>query len=135
MYVLGMKKNLVSISMLEDCGYDVLFSKGKAFLHHIASGKVKRIGVQVNNLYKLDIEDCVSLSTKAEKVQSGDIGELWHRRVGNLHHRALKIMQQISIRLPKGTLEHRDTCKGCTLGKYTKATFHDKGSRAQAILE
>ena len=36
MYVLGMKKNLVSISMLEDCGYDVIFRKGKVFLHHIA---------------------------------------------------------------------------------------------------
>eukprot|EP00253_Pinus_taeda_P028384 PITA_28384 len=32
MYVLGMKKNLVSISMLEDRGYDVIFSKGKEFL-------------------------------------------------------------------------------------------------------
>eukprot|EP00253_Pinus_taeda_P016792 PITA_16792 len=32
MYVLEMKKNLVSISMLEDRGYDVIFSKGKVFL-------------------------------------------------------------------------------------------------------
>ena len=44
-------------------------------------------------------------------------------------------MQQISTGVPKGTLEQRDTCKGCTLGKYTKATFHDKDSRAQEILE
>jgi len=44
-------------------------------------------------------------------------------------------MQQISIGLPKGALEQRDTCKGCTLGKYTKSTFHDKESRAQVILE
>ena len=31
MYVLRMKNNLVSISMLEDKCYDVIFSKGKAF--------------------------------------------------------------------------------------------------------
>jgi len=37
-YVLGLKKNLVSITMLEDKGYDVLFSKGKAFLRHIGTG-------------------------------------------------------------------------------------------------
>ena len=37
MYVLGLKKNLVSVSMLEDHGYDVIFSKGKSFLRHIAS--------------------------------------------------------------------------------------------------
>ena len=32
MHVLGLKKNLVSVAMLEDRGYDVVFSDGKAFL-------------------------------------------------------------------------------------------------------
>ena len=105
MYVLGLKKNLVSVAMLEDHGYDVIFNKGKAFLHHIASGKVKQIRVWVKNLYKLDVEDCASLSTKVEKVQSRDISELWHRGLGHLHHGAMNITQQISTRLPKGTLE------------------------------
>ena len=31
-YVPGLKKNLASIAMLEDKGYDVIFSKVKAFL-------------------------------------------------------------------------------------------------------
>ena len=45
MYVTGLKKTLVFISMLEDRGYDVISSKGKAFLCHIATGQVKRIGI------------------------------------------------------------------------------------------
>eukprot|EP00253_Pinus_taeda_P024680 PITA_24680 len=40
-YVLGLKKNLVSIAMLEDKGYDVVFSKGKVFLRHIGTGQTK----------------------------------------------------------------------------------------------
>ena len=36
-YVPGLKKNLVSIVMLEDKGYNVVFSKGKAFLRHITT--------------------------------------------------------------------------------------------------
>ena len=64
MYVPGLKKNLVLVSMLEDHGYDVIFSKGKAFIDHIASRQVKWIRVQVKKLYKLDVEDCISLSTK-----------------------------------------------------------------------
>ena len=32
MHVPGLKKNLVSVTMLEDRGYDVVFSEGKAFL-------------------------------------------------------------------------------------------------------
>ena len=66
MHVSGLKKNLVSVSMLEDCVYDVIFSEGKAFHRHICSIKVKRIGVQVKKLYKLDVEECVALSTKVE---------------------------------------------------------------------
>jgi len=65
-----LKKNLVSVAMLKDCGYDVIFSKGKDFLHHIASRQVKWIRVRVKNLYKLDVEDCATLNTKVEKVQS-----------------------------------------------------------------
>ena len=38
MYVPRLKKNLVSISMLEDRGCDVILSKGKVFLRHIATG-------------------------------------------------------------------------------------------------
>jgi hypothetical protein len=32
MHVPGLKKNLVSVAMLEDRGYDVVFSDGKAFM-------------------------------------------------------------------------------------------------------
>ena len=31
LYVLGLKKNLVSVATLEDKGYDVIFSRGKAY--------------------------------------------------------------------------------------------------------
>ena len=135
MHVPSLKKNLVSVAMLEDRGYDMIFSKGKAFLHHIALGQVKHIKVWVKNLYKLDAEDCTALSMKVEKVQSRDITDLWHKRLGHLHHGALKIVQQISMGLPKGKLEKRDTCKMCTLGNYNKDSFHDKYNRSQVILD
>eukprot|EP00253_Pinus_taeda_P028568 PITA_28568 len=134
-YVPGLKNNLVSVAMLEDKGYDVVFSKGKAFLRHITTGQTKRIGIRVKNLYKLEVDDYATLSTKVEFVQSQEIGKLWHRWLSHLHHGALKIMQQISTGLPKGKLEQVDTCKGCTFGKYTKSSFHDRDSRAEAILE
>jgi len=79
MYVSRLKKNLVSVSMLDDKGYDVIFLKGKVFLLHIATGQGKKIGIPVKNLYKQGVEECATLITKAERVQSQDIGELWHR--------------------------------------------------------
>ena len=65
---------------------------------------------------------------------SRDEGELWHMRLGHLHHGALKILQQISIELPKGTLAQSDQCKGCIMGKFVKTTFHEKENRASVIL-
>ena len=45
MHVPGLKKNLISVAMLEDKGYDVVFSEGKDFLHSKAIGETRRIGV------------------------------------------------------------------------------------------
>ena len=45
MHVPRLTKNLVSMSVLADKGYDVIFSKGKAFLQHIAMGKVNKLGI------------------------------------------------------------------------------------------
>ena len=39
MHVLGLKNNIVSVAMLEDKGYDVVFSEGKAFLRSKATGE------------------------------------------------------------------------------------------------
>ena len=86
--------------MLEDRGYDVDFSEEKAFLCHKATGQVKNIGVRVNNLYKLDVYGCAALSSKVGEVVSWETSELWHRRLGHLHHCALRIMQQIYTSLP-----------------------------------
>jgi hypothetical protein len=48
----------------------------------------------------LEVDGYDAMMGKTEKVVSWDEGEFWHRRLGHLHHGALKIMQQISTRLP-----------------------------------
>lgn len=67
-HVPGLKKNLVSVAMLEDRGYDVIFSEGKAFLRHKTIEEEKNMGIRVNNLYKMDVDGCVALMGKANKV-------------------------------------------------------------------
>ena len=53
MHVPGLKKNLISVEMLEVKGYDVVFIEGKAFLRSKATGETQRIGIRVKNLYQL----------------------------------------------------------------------------------
>jgi hypothetical protein len=86
LYVPRMKRNLVSISALEDKGYKITFSEGRVLAwhkdSHISVSKV--IGVRENSLYRLTIKpvqvllyDTISLS------------ELWHRRLVHIHYRSL----------------------------------------------
>ena len=68
MDVLGLKKNLVSVAMLEDRGYDVVFSSGIAYLRRKAIGQVKKIGIRVKNLYMLQVDGCGAMIGKEKKV-------------------------------------------------------------------
>ena len=92
MHVPGLKKNLVSVAMLEDRGYDVVFSEGKKFMRHKTMSQTRRIEIQVKNLYKLEVDGYVAMMGKEEEVVSWDEGELWHRRLGHLRHGSLKIL-------------------------------------------
>ena len=67
-------------------------------------GQDNKIGIRVKNIYKLDVDACTTLMGKVDKVVSRDEGKLWYKRLGHLHHGALKVMLQISTRLPMGTL-------------------------------
>ena len=67
MHVSGLKNNLVLIAMLEDKGYDVVFNEGKAFLWHKTTGQTRKIGIQVKNLYKLEVDGCATMVGKQKK--------------------------------------------------------------------
>jgi hypothetical protein len=66
MHVPVLKKNLVSVAMLEDKGYDVVFSSGIAYLRHIETSQVKKIGIQVKNIYMLEVDDCVAIDRQSK---------------------------------------------------------------------
>jgi hypothetical protein len=67
-------------------------------------------------------------------TSSRDLCELWHRRMGHLHHGDLRIVREITIGISEFSIEHDDVCRGCDLGKYTKAPFPGQDSRTIGII-
>lgn len=61
-----------------------------SYLKHVANGQVKQIHVEVKNIYRIDVDACVTLSSKPKHVQGRDDGEIWNRHMRHLHHGALK---------------------------------------------
>ena len=63
-----------------------------------------------------------------------EFGNLWHRRLGHLHYRALPVFEKMVKGMPKLSNVHNDVCKGCAIGKNTKGSFHKSESRSKVTL-
>ena len=89
-YVLGLKKNIVSVSCIEDKGFKVLFDDGRVLLYP-KSGSAsdsRVIGVRHGRMYKMVFEVAGALACM---ISDRDLCELWHKRMGHLHHGAFRI--------------------------------------------
>jgi hypothetical protein len=135
LYVPGLKKNLVSVSTIEEKGYEVLFRDGQMLLFPRGSSitLAKVIGTRHERLYKFLFQPVRALINSTSS--SGDLCEIWHRRMAHLHHGALRVLREMVTGVPDFSSEHHELCKGCTLGKYTKTAFPSSDSRAAGILD
>eukprot|EP00253_Pinus_taeda_P005584 PITA_05584 len=126
-----MKKNLISVSAMEEKGFDVTFSGEQVLMHprgaSITSAKV--IGTRSGKLYKFNFQSAgvlvssTSDSTHNSTSNSRDLCELWHRRMALMHQGALRVLREITTGVPDFSVEHYEVYKGCALGNYVaKAT-------------
>jgi hypothetical protein len=134
LYVLGLKKNLISVSSIQDRGFEVSFRGTKVLIHpkgsSVTSGRV--IGTREGNLYRLLFQPLYALSSSNNNSQ---LCELWHWRMAHLHHGALRLLREIVTGFPLFNTEHREVCRGCALGKYTKTVFPSSDSRLAGVQD
>lgn len=132
LFVPGIKRNLISISTLEDKGYQVSFVEGKV-LAWKKNSSIKiacEICVHYEILYRLSTHPFQALAH-----DSMSTSELWHKIFTHLNFKTLSCMEKMVIGIPKLNQEHDGVCKGCALGKNIKSPFHNSESRAKGTLE
>ena len=101
LYVLGLKKNLLSVGVLEDKGYTVAFTNGKAIMWS-SDGDMSsaiEIGVKEGNVYRL-----TGNPIQAQVHIVMNPCELWHRRFGHLNYRALPSFPGMVTGMPQSNL-------------------------------
>jgi transposase InsO family protein len=54
--------------------------------------------------------------------------------MAHLHHRDLGGLREVVIRVPQIIIENQDVCRGCALGKLSKASFSSSDTRSAGIL-
>ena len=99
--LLGMTRNLIEVSTLEDEGYDVIISRVQVFIHRFSSSKWIEIGIRDGGLCRLS-----SRLLKALIHDTISSVELWHRRLDHLHYRALPSLRKVVIGILEFEVQH-----------------------------
>jgi len=117
LYVPRMKKNLISVSSMEEKGFDVTLSGGQVLMHprgaSITSTKV--IGVHSGKLYKFSFQTVGAFVSSTYGLVQVMVPE-----DGAYAHVDFRVLREITTRVPDFSVEHYEVCRGCALGKNTK---------------
>jgi hypothetical protein len=132
LYVLGLKKNLLSISDLEKKGFGVSFIDGEVLMW--AKGETLNeaiiIGSEENGLYKLKGHSEAAMTHTIENSC-----ELWHRRLAHINYKALPYICKVITGLPELKGDHKGVCNGCAQGKNIKNPFPKRDNKTKGVLE
>ena len=107
LYVPSLKKNLVSISAMEDKGFKVAFIDGKVC---VWTGNFKEsftLGFRVDTLYRVG-----GSSLRAMTCNTTLQSELWHWRFSHLHYKALPEARKMVTGMPDFKVDHEGVCQG-----------------------
>lgn len=74
LHVPGLGINLLSVSQLQNKGYDVLFIKEKVYVKHPSWKKKAQIGVRSNRLYRLQLESPMPLTGSNGEKDLNELG-------------------------------------------------------------
>lgn len=133
LYVPGIKKNPISVSMMTNQDMQVEFFQ----THCVIKGcrkEIAVIGMRVESLYTLDAK---SIPKRAMVAGGSTAEQLWHQRLGHLNFQDLMLFQK------KGMVEGLPIFRniqlsfdGCALGKMHREQFpmHDRRKETN-ILE
>ena len=132
LYVLGLTKKIISVSTLEDKGYQVKFCDHRVYIRPKGLDRSldRVIGRRSMIVYILHFE-----TAKALVNSNSSQGVLWHRSMAHLHHGALKHLRQAVIGVPQVQEEKHNHCKGCALGKNIMKPFPLRGHKYKDPLD
>ncbi|GJX15702.1 zinc finger, CCHC-type containing protein [Tanacetum coccineum] len=129
LHVPNIRKNLVSSSVLNNCGYKQVIESNKFVLskHGVFIG----FGYLSNHMFMLNIvNDNIGSAFMSTSKLNDSI--LWHARLGHVHFKRMQDMSKDGL-IPAFDLD-TEKCKTCMLTKITKKPFQNV-KRETEVLE
>jgi hypothetical protein len=127
LYVLGLTKNLLSVSLIINLEYLAEFDDQQILIQKRCShiGQVLARGVNEGGLYPM----------RALVHDNDNLCEIWHKRLGNLHYETLPILKNMVQGFPNFKVEKKGVCKGYALGKHVKVVFPSSEHSSRETLD
>ncbi|KAH9763592.1 Integrase catalytic domain-containing protein [Citrus sinensis] len=130
-YVPDLKRNLISLGMLDQMGLSIKLESGELRISN-GDGVVMK-GYKRNRVYVLNGEAIIGVSGVSIS-SSCDNTLLWHLRLGHMSLRSLKELQKQGV-LGSSQISELDFCEDCVLGKATRNSFGKSVHSTKGILE
>ena len=134
LYVPGIRKNLLSGVVLNNCGYKQVYESDKYVLSK--HGTFVGFGYLCNGMFMLNVNisfdnesACMTSNSASNNLNKS---ELWHARLGHVHYKRIKEMSKMSL-IPAIDVNN-EKCKTCMLTKITRKPFKDI-NRISKVLE
>jgi hypothetical protein len=131
-YVPSLKKNLLSISSLDEKGFKFDFIDGEVIMW--ARGKYIHdsmvIGFEEGGLYNLNGH---SYSTLVHIIVNPS--ELWNRIFDHINYKALSIIIKMAKHFLEIQVKNVGICKGCAQGKNVKNPFPRNNNKSKGALD
>ena len=130
-YVPNLARNLISLSMFDDAGFEF---KGNAGCMKICKGSLVVLkGIKQGGLYYLKGEAlcgdaAVAISNKEDRT------ELWHKRLGHISEKGIHVLNSKEA-FGKDKISHLPFCEYCILGKQHRVKFQTGTHKSKHNLE
>ena len=130
LHVPNIRKNLVSSSILNNCGYKQVIESNKFVLskHGVFIG----FGYLSNQMFRLNIVNNDDIASAFMSTSKLNDSILWHARLGHVHYKRMQDMSKDGL-IPAFDMD-TEKCKTCMLTKITKKPFQDV-KRETKVLE
>jgi len=129
-----MRRNLISVSILDKCGYTFEFGNGKLVVYFnsiIVGSGVLYDGICMLNLNDMSVNYVIG--HKRSRVDENS-SMLWHKRLGHISRPRIERLIKEGI-LHDLDFSNFDTCVDCVKGKLTAKMRNTGANRSDNVLE
>ncbi|KAL0318249.1 UNVERIFIED_CONTAM: Retrovirus-related Pol polyprotein from transposon TNT 1-94 [Sesamum calycinum] len=131
-FVPSMIKNIISIPLLDNAGFEFFINKNCFYL--MKDGFSHLLGKLNNGLYILQRSDWIMTAQNKRKLENLENAQIWHARLGQISQDRMKRLVDLKS-LEIDNLNNLPACESCLKGKMTKKPFIGQSKLANGLLD